>query len=581
MGGFLVWRREMAIPNSVIQVFNKRGFQKVNVIELGAYRLAFAEKQLLRYPCFRQDVGLSLLLMGSVMIPNKSPQECLDALVSRHQLNGMIDTSDLFGNFLIISFEKERIRFYTDAANGYSLYFHQSGIWSDSQLAIVHALNALGEPTSWDHTQIVTNLSFGFLYGEHTIFKGVYRFDSDLHSSANEWQYMRDIRTSKVLHKPPRNKDEAIELQKTTLRQWFEGLRVSMRSKGYVCGLTGGLDSRLLALCLSQFAGGSEVKTYTNTHSKNSEQVLIAEQIANVLNMPFEMRLFQRNGLDIESNLYFNDGILRIYQIWLESAKGIESTRQLFDSNVVLLTGVGGEQYRNSYFASSHSMNFLRWFRTEFIRKTSGKPFMSKSAETLILQEFLTYVNHKLGRPPDEDWKRIDIERFLQLIFNPSVRLVRNHVENQVGITLSPFTEPNVMKAAELAEPYSRKHLSFEVELIRSISRASDGIALDYGFKPSGKIPMQVRGRMAINRWVPNFVLDLLYGWVSARRVKNRDELLNLPNSLEAIDAVRRMNLPLHLDVLMKSELMAPLVFELGFLILALDGVVLQNDSAG
>ncbi|MFM7729852.1 MAG: hypothetical protein ACKO6L_02315, partial [Flavobacteriales bacterium] len=182
MGSFIAWRGHALMPTTVKAVFAKKGFDEVHELQIGEYHLAYAEKQLMKSPCVHQEVSFSLLLMGTAIIPQLPAEDSLKTLVAQYKTEGKIETSSLLGNYLIVLFHTDGVQFYTDEANGYSLYFHRHGIWSDSQLAMVHALHSFGEPTSWAHDALNINLSIGFLYGEKTIFKDVYRFDTALHA---------------------------------------------------------------------------------------------------------------------------------------------------------------------------------------------------------------------------------------------------------------------------------------------------------------------------------------------------------------------------------------------------------------
>ncbi|MFM7730679.1 MAG: hypothetical protein ACKO6L_06555, partial [Flavobacteriales bacterium] len=282
---------------------------------------------------------------------------------------------------------------------------------------------------------------------------------------------------------------------------------------------------------------------------------------------------------DIDSNLYFNDGMLRIYQIWLEESKSRASAQNRFATASAVLTGVGGEQYRNSTYTSSRAEEFEDWFRTEFIRRPIGVPFKHKRFESAMIRELKDYVHVRLQTSEHASWQRSDAEQFMQRIFNPAVRLVRNTIENQISITLSPFTERTSMQAAMLAEPFTREHLSFEVRLIQAISSACDDIPFDYGFAPREAIPARYRRRMWLDRWIPTVVTDAMHKWLRKRKARYPSKLMQLPQAEEALQAVRALPLHVDLDALLQNELMAPLVFELGFLILTLNDVVLQDDS--
>lgn len=579
MGSFIAWKRNEPLPQSVRQVFSKKGFEEIHEVQIGEYHLAYADKQLLKYPCLHQEAAFSLLLMGTAILPHCTAEESLKELAARYNASGTLDTSDALGNYLIVLFAGHHVSFYTDAANGYSLYFHRQGIWSDSQLALVHALRAFGAPTSWAFDQLNYNLSLGFLFGENTLFKDVLRFDNALHDSANEWKYISQAHPETASIQTPKNTDEALALQRAAIQQVFEAASPALKRNGILCGLTAGLDSRLMALCAQTFVPGATVKAFTNTQSAESIQVRLAQQIAEVLKFEFFVHQYNGSCLDIESNLYFNDGLIRIYHIWLEESKSRASAQKLFAERAILLTGVGGEHYRNSTFTSSRSARFEEWFKTEFIRRLVGKPFKRAESERRMIRELLHYVRQKLGSSADANWSRAEAERFLQHIFNPAVRLVRNNIENQMNITLSPFTEPLAIHAAQLAEPFTREHLSFEVRLIQAISASCDHIPLDYGFAPRERIPAGYRRRMWLHRWIPPRAVQSMHHVLRKRKERYPTKLMQLPRAAEALEAVRALPLQVNLDTLLHSELMAPLVFELGFLILTLNDVVLQDDS--
>ena len=579
MASFIAWRKEEAFPDSVKEVFHKKGFSSIEEVQVGAYRIAFCKKQLLSLPCFYQEESFSLLVMGSVIIPHVGPEEMLERLVARHRAGHSLDSGDFLGNYLIVLFEPNQVRFYTDQGNGYSLYFHHSGLWSDSQLAMVHALHAMGTPTRFNNENLATNLSIGFLFGEKTIFTDILRFDDALHTSANEWSYEAVTITHPSKSQQPSNYVDALQHQENALREYFQRLAPTLERHGAACGITGGLDSRLLAAGARHFAPNAAMKGYTNTQHPKSEQVRIAEELSNELEISFQANNLPPLCSDISSNLYFNDGILRIYQIWLEEAKSRSYLDSLFSLGAVLLTGVGGEQYRNSTYTPQHAGSFTEWFKCEFIRKPMGKPFARAKAENMMLTELHVYVQKKLHGKSKEFWTRNDAEHFLQRVFNPAVRLVRNNIENQLSMTLSPFCEANTTQAANDCLAYTQDHLRFEVDLIRKLAPQCDSIPLDYGFKPSEPILGTYSRRMQFNKWIPYGVRNVIYGYARKRKQREPHALMKLSGAHEALEAVRALRLDVDVEYLIRNELTAPLVFELGFLILTLNDVVLQHDS--
>lgn len=569
MSSFYIQKEKLGeIPTQVQSVFQKKGFDVVPPVSIHGYRvLAFPKMK--GYGVLHLIQGEThLLVSGTCIYPKMniydSAKEVLNQFVSR----GKVHAELISGNFILVFFTSSGVHFQTDWSNGFNLYFNKSlGIWSDSQLAVVAGMHALGRPSSWNKQALREIFATGSLMGGETTFKGVSRFDIK-EGNAGMWEFLGQDLHPDCKHSDAKTIDDIINDQIKTLQNYFCDVEKALGEIGVSCGLTGGMDSRLLLLSIHRFAGQVPLSAYTNSRSEYSAQVGIARKLTQRLKVNWNTPQVQLRAKDPVSNLYFNDGILRMYQIWIEELKSRNFCENIGGEHKLSMSGVGGEQYRNSEYLHTSQHDFHSWFKLEIVRKYSGKVFNSRGEEDDFISSMKAKVYSKLGIDIDSTWNVFLVKRYFNEIFNPANRLVRNTIENQMGFFLSPFTDYRVAMRAYDCVPYLGNSLEFERQMILRVAKELSDIPLDYGFSPRDNTPLRFRLISTVKRFTPTWLMEFVY--CRKKGQIYQQEWMKFPQSVEALKCVEKMELNIDVNYIMSSELLAPLVIQLGMLDLEL-----------
>jgi len=573
MSAFYIQNENLGpIPNVVRMVFRKRGFLDTQEYLHCGWRILIGPKLKIKGSFFLEKDGVVCVIAGTCIVPKRTIQDSAQFILEEYISNGNVDCSLLCGNFILIFIGPKGIEFQTDCSNGQHLYYHnEKEIWSDSQLTLVHALHDLDCPTAWNNESIEEALITGCIVGKETLFKDIFRFVIQ-DQSAGCWRFLSSDRFVETEQNHLKSLDEMINAQIKTLHQYFDDIQPALMEHGVSCGITGGLDSRLLLLCLTRFAGVVPASAFTNSRSKASKQVGIVKKLMSQIRIPWEVREVPLLAVDAIDNMYFNDGVLRIYQIWIEEIKSRSYILNLYQDRGFLLSGVGGEQYRNSEFLAEQLPSFEHWFQLEVIRKFSGKAFVNSMDEKKFIARMRSKIFHQLELNGQYQWGMANVKRYFNELFNPGNRLIRNSVENQVGFILSPFTDYRVSKRAYDAIGYLGTSLEFERKMVQRIAPDLSNIPMDYGFAPNKETPFFYAHFMTLKRFMPKFILEWLYCRKKGKRLQK--VWMKIPKAEEGVRRVKEMDLSVNIDYLLTSELMAPLVVQLGLMDVELKAVL-------
>ncbi len=569
MSSFYIQKEKLGkIPSQVQSVFLKKGFDDVNSFFIHGYQVLAFPKMKGHSVLHLIDGETHLLVSGTCICPKMNILESAKLVLHQFVSEGTVHAGSISGNFILIFFTPSGVQFQTDWSNGLNLYFnHALGIWSDSQLALVAGMHALGCPSNWNKQALREIFVTGSLMGSQTTFEGILRFDVQ-DSQAGDWKFLGQVTDASLKNKNPGSMDGLINTQISVLQDYFRDVESVIKETGVSCGLTGGMDSRLLLLSIHRFASQVPLSSYTNSRSQTSAQVEIAKKLTKRLNVKWSAPQVSQRAKDPISNLYFNDGILRMYQIWIEELKSRNFCALISGEHHLTMSGVGGEQYRNSEYVCTSQQDFYSWFKLEVIRKYSGKVFFSKRDEDDFIASIKTKVYTKLGLSVDTPWDAFLVKRYFNEIFNPANRLVRNTIENQMGYFLSPFTDYRVAKKAYECVSFLGSSLEFERQMILRMAPDLSDIPLDYGFSPKEKTPLHYRLISTVKKITPSFIMEYVY--CRKKGLRFQEEWMKFPQSYEALECVIGMGLNIDINYIMSSELMAPLVIQLGMLDLEL-----------
>jgi hypothetical protein len=95
---------------------------------------------------------------------------------------------------------------------------------------------------------------------------------------------------------------------------------------------------------------------------------------------------------------------------------------------------------------------------------------------------------------------------------------------------------------------------------------------MDYGFAPNKETPFFYAHFMTLKRFMPKFILEWLYCRKKGKRLQK--VWMKIPKAEEGVRRVKEMDLSVNIDYLLTSELMAPLVVQLGLMDVELKAVL-------
>ena len=518
--------------------------------------------------------GNTLLLSGTCIYSGKTYQAGLKALLG-DLMSDRFKPSRLAGSFFLLYLPaKGEPRFWSDYSSIQNIYFHSdSGIISSSLLAtIIGAASASGR-LRLNRSALTEILTTGSLVGPDTIAEGVSRYEPVLHCDLPGIKRF-DSRVEIADTTVAGSRSEEVERQLEVLRDYFRSVAPALNELGVLSGLTGGFDSRLIYFLLREVV--SDYTLYTTSRARPTTEEAVAHSVSAFFGDKL-CRPRHSTFRDIDSDLYrsllhdnflFNDGHIRTNQLWTEEIKSREYLKLLYGGARIGISGVGGEQYRNSYYLAGSSYNAYNWFFYENIFRHCGDPFSGDKARFEMVRYTLGKIMLLLGKENHtERITREEIKRYYDEVYNPANRTLRNNIENQLFFFLAPFTDFRVSAIARVSLPHLGANHDFERLMLNRLAPEAAHIWLDYGYPPGARVPLKFRALPLIKKAVGLRIYHSYY-----RKIRASGKLLieireSHPFVNEYLDRVKALSLPLHTGVLEKSDLLSPLLIEAGLLI--------------
>lgn len=577
MGALLAYPESLAISEDVYTVFKKKGFNVPTKLKFGSTIVELFPKQLVQKPQIEKIGDSYIVASGTCFYRGKGIDTGLRSILAdymENKCNGL----NIAGEYLIFIYHQKKLSFYTDNASLYNVFYDKkTNIISTSFLALVASSYSLRGKVKVNKNAVSEVLTTGNLIGPETLIDGIERYESKIQDKL-AYINKAKINTSPI-NKEGANKADELTFQFDQLKSYFNDLSAYFNELGALSGLTGGFDSRLIYYLLD-YSTKNHCQ-YTTFRAHVNADSHIATRFARKMGIdlksprhvsPLDMEPNKLQNL-IEENFFFNDGLIRTYQIWLEEIKSPKYHAQLLDNKKILISGIGGEQYRNSESLLASKYSIMQWFYYELVYKYSGNPFNSKKSK----EELLTYITNKIKRLLliDKHCKHIEfgqIKAYYNEIFNPANRATRNNIENQLAYFLSPFADYKLSTLAYRVIPYLGKSHRIEVELLKKLAPEQDDIPTSYGYALKEKIP----ARYALNSLAKNALglkyYNQLYYWAKQKKQVGNKSLYEKHSFLiQYKEAVEKLKLPVDIDVIDNSNFLSPLVIQMGIFLKQFD----------
>lgn len=264
-----------------------------------------------------------------------SGEESVKFFITELRKRGIQDATRLLkGIFFIAVEEKSTGDFYSFVDNsGLFQAFYNQKIISTSFLKIVR--HERFTAVNLDPEAVVEYLYFGYLFPYKTFFKTVKKIPSDkiCHFSHKDNQLHLLGKNILDFIEPPDNKTKSFH-------EIFEGLAASLSNRNVSVDLTGGSDTRLIAVMLDYF--GLKFETATSGGTSEYKDVSVSKRIAHELGFQWYSTIHSISSLEEDMNELFitTEGMFdilyyhRLYQFQKSRMeRGIDT----------MISGVGGE----------------------------------------------------------------------------------------------------------------------------------------------------------------------------------------------------------------------------------------------
>lgn len=554
-------------------VFTKKGFGRpVEIKTISGVALLY-RKQLVDELNYR-IIGKSIIFsVGTLFYKNKRYGESLDAILEDF-LCGTLELSLIVGSYFIF-IENEGQKYYlTDRSGIQNIYFNRNcRVISSSFLAVLVALGEIAGCQTMNSQSICEVLTTGNLIGPDTIVEDIERYEPVIHVNLPGMKRIDCQYDIQIKQNISENCSAEIDRQIHSLSNYFKICETPLNHYGISSGLTGGFDSRLLYLNFKRYSKNYQI--YSTYRENQGQEFLCAQKFAraageNLLTLPHtppEKMNAAELSKTLSDNFYFNDGLIRTHQLWLEEIKGKEYLKNLYGPFRVGFSGVGGEQYRNGEYLIKNRYSFNSWVRSELLLRVSGLPFLDSESKSIFISKLRTKIAKLLGMPAHSKYiSKKEIKRYYNELWNPANRTIRNSIENQLVFFLSPFTDYKVSRTAYNAIQYLGGGPKFEMEMIRRLAPELAACETNYGFSLSGRMSIFMQVLPYLKSVFGLKMFNHLIFLKNNKKQNYYEVLLRKhPELNEHTANVSRLNLPLNFDKLKKNNFLSPLLFETGY----------------
>jgi hypothetical protein len=535
------------------------------------WELYLFPKRLVNALNFRGHENLSIFVTGTPYFEGMNYSSSLDRMHNDIKRREDI-TNDLKGVYFLLIQKDNSLSFSVDPGGIYSIYHSADrSVISSSFLALCTGLTSL----SPDRETITENLATGSVIGSDTIFKEIKRFEPQYPVTFKGLRFNSNCPTTPELKFT--NKKAGILYQINTLNEHFDGIKKIVEETGIVCGITGGLDSRLLLSLVRNHFRREAIQFHSHFRHKPDIDFLTGQELCKKLNnnfVSFPYREFSQLNREESENvlkrcMLFTDGQIRTHSFWHEEFNSAENHSLTMGGMSLSMSGIGGEQYRNSERLITDGWNKSKWIENNLVRKSAGKSFICEKDEKELVNRLDAKISERLGIREKHSISLIDIKRYNNEVFVPANRGLRCVHENRLSFSLMPFADFVVSHTAYASVEYLGASIEYEAEMINLIDPEAAAVQSAYGFQFNKPEPVM--------KYLPYVIFENTLPWgikqkLSEKLLKRntpewRDLIENIGILKDAVESVKELFLPLDLDRLAMRKDLGPLIFAMGYLL--------------
>ncbi len=569
MGGFFIIKKpvEQLVVEDGKQIFTKKGFSQPHKIEttnwLGYLYPKTSDNQILLV----RSKSTEAFCIGTVIYRRRWGIDAINLLLEDF-VNRSFDEDQIIGSYCIGIITKERILLISDHANIQSLFYNRSKtVFTSSFLAA----KAVTKENSPNQLAVAENLLTGHLIGPDTPILNIFRLEP-------ECKITNLGLTAKVLGNGQeitqfKNFNHAIDAQLSVLNNYFDQISDAANHWGVDSGITSGFDSRLILAFLIKHNIRHQLHSYFRENE--NVEVKIAKLIADydgstLLNTPVTHPRFlsSQNLLTrMLSSAYFCDGIIQMHRYWWEEFNTLHFRRDTLSTNRLGLSGIGGEQYRNSEHLGTQHVPVEDLVRFKLLRNVCGPVFLKSGFENELVDYIVSKLRIKLHLENNVYPALHLYKLYYSKVLIPARLGGRNNSENNISYFLSPFTDFKIANHSHGALPFLGVANRFQETMIRMTSPELAAFPSDYGYNFNDGPGVGYKLKSWIKSLIPmkvdqmriNVVLNAenaVDGWISGHSF-----LINSASIIEDL------NMPIKWELVKQRSDLAPLMYQMGLLL--------------
>jgi hypothetical protein len=504
------------------KTFSDKGFQQPTELDCDSHQLVYYPKLGMdNQQVWKEKSGSFVVIVGTAWYKNHSLSETgIAALADLNSKN--FDAASLTGTFCLIYFNAltKTITCYHDHKGIFRIYTEKNkGVVSSSWLALASA----SDTAEIDENAIVFNLLTGFNGAADTWYKNIQRVLGKAQLPV-EIDYKRC--TLSLPSYQFSSFEQAIETSVYLLRSKLQKIKNDVEIKP-ILGLSSGFDSRLVAAALSK--NETPNLTFFTFHKPGDRDPVIAKSIAEQLKVPLLQQETYRpkepraQEQVFEAAFRFFDGQSLTMAQYSKPDYTAEFRKNLFGKNVLHVSGVGGELFRNYNHDHRRKISVDEWIKSFLLGGRSLNEFCDDKTAAAFQENITTYLQNELGVKDSMTFD--DRKRFYGELFLRDWHGGRNSVENQYSYYYSPFTDPEIIHLSYATAAFQGYGGIFEGKMIAAISPCLGELNSEYGYA-LGSYPTRTA--------MDNFIRAMVkLPWLQPVRMQKRKQSAYKPSEWE------------------------------------------------
>jgi hypothetical protein len=571
MGGLFLYKNDCNLDiDPVLKVFTDKGFSDPILFKTNSYTI-------LNYPKIKNPAqnylknGDNFIICAGTIVYKKHGYSDSLKILYEDIINNAVAADELLGTFFIIVYLNEKLSYLSDRSGIQNIFYSiDKKIISTSFLACSYSFQSL----TINNNALRELLTSGTLIGPDTIFNEVFRYEVNI----NNLEGLSHIKLEKKSFPEPCKSsfESCVNGQIDVLENYFNSIKSLADGVGVDSGLTGGHDSRLIMILGLKYF--SNISFHSHWREGKSIELDAANEVSRVAGVkltsipvmsPRNMSTEQIENNFTESFLYF-DGLSRMHSFWTEEYNTREYREKVLNGNLLGLSGIGGEQYRNEERMNRRVWNLKKIIKYKVLLYQCGDCYSNEES----LNNIVNYISNKiiriLGLNEKDSITHLDFKRYLNEVFIPGRLGVRNNAENQLSYFLSPFTDYTVANESYAIVNKLGISDSFEETMIRLLNPKLAAVDSDHGYDFHKGEPLLRKIKSYFIDLIP---IELMYRYYSKQMRKknvNKQYRMFIEKSAylrEGVSLLNSLDLKIDLDSLSKRPDLMPLILANGFLL--------------